>query len=148
MLANLSIAAALVAITVTIHATGLGMVLSHVLRSTVRPEDTRFWPLAWLLIRIAWLLLVIHAFQIAVWAFFFWWEKCLPDMESSFYFSGVTYATIGYGDLVLPKEWRLFGPIEGLTGILMCGLSTALFLAVVSKRILQRVEGNEPTLTA
>src|SRR5437773_12466391 len=136
MLANLSIAAALVAITVIIHAAGLGLVLSHVLHSTVR-LDTRFWPITWLLIRIAWLLIVIHLFEIAIWALFFWWQNCLPDAGSSFYFSGVTYATIGYGDLVLPKEWQLFGPVEGLTGILMCGLSTAFFFVIVSKKILE-----------
>jgi hypothetical protein len=115
------------------------MALSHVLHSTERLE-TRFWPITWLLIRIAWLLIVIHLFEIAVWALFFWWQKCLPDLESSFYFSGVTYATIGYGDLVLPEEWQLFGPLEGLTGILMCGLSTAFFFIVVSKKILQRLD--------
>ena len=144
MLVNLSIAAGLVAITVIIHAAGLGLVLSHTLHSTERP-DTRFWPITWLLIRIAWLLLVIHVFEIAVWALFFWWEKCLPDMESSFYFSGVTYATIGYGDIVLPQQWRLFGPIEGLTGILMCGLSTAFFFVIVSRKIFQRADERNQT---
>lgn len=148
MIAKLLIASCLVATTVIIHAAGLGMVLSHVSHSAVRPEDTRFWPITWLLIRIAWFLIVIHLSAIAVWASFFWWENCMPDLESSFYFSGITYLTIGYGDLVLPKEWRLFGPIEGLTGILMCGLSTALFFAVVSKRILQRMAGNEQNLIA
>ena len=63
-----------------------------------------------------------------------------PTLGSSFYFSGVTYATIGYGDLVLPKEWQLFGPLEGLTGILMCGLSTAFFFAVMSKMLRARTE--------
>jgi hypothetical protein len=143
MIGRLLIAWCLVATTVIIHAAGLGVVLKRVLHSTVRP-DTRFWPITWLLIRIAWWLIIIHLLEIAVWALFFWWEKCLPDAESSFYFSGVTYATIGYGDLVLPKEWRLFGPIEGLTGILMCGLSTAFLFVIVSKRILQRVGGKEP----
>src|SRR6184192_4544217 len=139
MIAEILIASCLVAVTVLIHAAGLGMVLAHVLQSPAR-TDTRFWPITWLLIRIAWLLIVIHLSEIVVWALFFWWQKCLPDLESCFYFSGVTYATIGYGDLVLPKEWRLFGPIEGLTGILMCGLSTAFFFVVVSKRILQRMD--------
>ena len=139
MIARLLIASGLVATTVAIHASGLGMVLSHVSPSTARP-DTRFWPITWLLIRVAWLLIVFHLIEIAVWALFFWWHKCLPDAESSFYFSGVTYATIGYGDLVLPKEWRLFGPLEGLTGILMCGLSTAFFFAIVSKKILERMD--------
>jgi hypothetical protein len=147
MIAKLLIASCLVASTVMIHAVGLGMTLSYVLRSTV-PPDTRVWPITWLLIRIACLLIVIHLFEIAVWALFFWWQKCLPDAESSFYFSGVTYATIGYGDLVLPKEWRLFGPIEGLTGILMCGLSTAFLFVIVNKRILQRMGGKEPNQPA
>jgi Ion channel len=140
MIGKLLILSCLVAITVTIHAAGLGMVLSHVLHSRVRPEDTRFWPITWLLIRIAWLLIVIHLFEIAVWALFFWLAKCLPDIESSFYFSAVTYATIGYGDVVLPNEWRMLGPIEGFTGILMFGLSTAFFFVVVSKKILQRMD--------
>jgi len=77
---------------------------------------------------------LIHVIEIAVWALVFWWQKCLPDAESSFYFAGVTYTTVGYGDLLLPKEWRLFGPLEGLTGILMGGLSTAFFFAILSKR--------------
>ena len=139
MIAKLSIAACLVAITVIIHAAGLGMVLSHVSHSPAR-TDTRFWPITWLLIRIAWLLIVFHLLEIAVWALFFWLAKCLLDIESSFYFSAVTYATIGYGDLVLPKEWRMLGPIEGFTGILMFGLSTAFFFIIVSKSVLQRTD--------
>ena len=139
MIAKLLIALFLVATTVIIHAGGLGMALSHALHSTGRPQ-TRFWQITWLLIRIAWLLIVIHMFEIAVWALFFWWEKCLPNVESAFYFSGVTYATLGYGDLLLPQEWRLFGPLEALTGNLMVGLSIAFFFAVVTRKFLQRMD--------
>ena len=141
MIGHLLIAAALVAMTVIIHAAGLGVLLSHALRSPERP-DTRFWPVTGLLVRIAWLLILLHLIEIAMWALFFWWEKCLPDAESSFYFSGVTYATLGYGDLLLPKEWRMFGPIEALTGSLMVGLSIAFFFAVLSRKFLQRVPNN------
>ena len=136
---KLLFASGLVAITVIIHAGGLGMALSHALHSKERPE-TRFWPITWLLIRIAWLLLLFHLCEIAVWALFFWWEKCLPNVESAFYFSGVTYATLGYGDLLLPQEWRLFGPLEALTGNLMVGLSIAFFFAVVTRKFLQRMD--------
>jgi hypothetical protein len=134
MITKLLIASALVATTVVVHAGGLGILLSRISSSTAHLE-TRFWPITWLLIRITWLLVIIHMFEIAVWALFFWWQRCLPDAMSSFYFSGVSYTTVGYGDLVLPYEWRLFGPLEGLMGILMCGLSTAFFFAVVSKEI-------------
>jgi len=116
------------------------------LHSTDRP-DTRFWSITWLLIRIAWFLIVIHLLEIGLWALFFWWQNCMPDIVTSFYFSGVTYITVGYGDLILPKEWRLFGPLEGLTGILMCGLSTAFYVGVVGRKILQRGGGNEQSPT-
>ena len=139
MIAKLLIASCLVAGTVVIHASGLGLVLTHVLHSPAR-TGASFWPITWLLIRVAWLLIVIHMLAIGLWALFFWEAKCLPDFESSFYFSAVTYATIGYGDLVLPKEWRMLGPIEGFTGILMFGLSTAFFFIVVSKSVLQRAD--------
>jgi hypothetical protein len=143
VIAKVLIASVLVAATVTIHAAGIGMALSHALHSAERPQ-ARFWPITWLLIRIAWLLVLFHLLEIAVWALFFWWEKCLPDLESSFYFSGVTYVTLGYGDLLLPKEWRLFGPLEALIGNLMVGLSIAFFFAVVTRKFLQRMaEGSQ-----
>jgi hypothetical protein len=64
---------------------------------------------------------------------FYAWKHEMPDLQSAFYFSAVTYTTTGYGDLVLPKQWRLVGGVEALTGILMCGLSTGLFFAVFLK---------------
>ena len=139
MLWKILIAFILVAVTVSVQAVGLAALLKALVKSYAQ-LPTRFWPVTWLLIRVTWALIFIHVTEIAVWALFFWWHKCLPDVESSFYFSGVTYATIGYGDLVLPKEWRLFGPVEGLTGILMCGLSTAFFFAVMSKMLKARTE--------
>ena len=80
----------------------------------------------------------LHLAEILVWGLFYLWWGCLPDAEAAVYFSGVTYTTIGYGDLVLAKPWRVLAPIEGLTGILMCGLSTGVFFAIVN-RIYQAV---------
>ena len=130
MVSTLLSAWCLLGLTVTIHAAGLSSMLPGV-RSVL--PDRRFWPVTWVFLRVAWRLILLHLAEIAVWALFYWWQKCLPDAESSFYFSGVTYTTLGYGDLVLPQEWRLLGPVEGLTGILMCGLSTGFFFAVVSR---------------
>jgi manganese/iron transport system permease protein len=82
----------------------------------------------------------VHVAEIAVWALFYCWAGCLPDAESAFYFSGATYTTVGYGDLVLAKPWRMLAPLEGLTGILMCGLSASLFFALVSRIYASRVD--------
>jgi hypothetical protein len=140
MISKLLAAWCLLALTVTIHAAGMSALLP---RMASAPPDLRFWPVTRLLIKVAWWLVLLHLAEIAVWALFYWWQKCLPDAESSFYFSGVTYTTLGYGDLVLPKEWRLIGSVEGLTGILMCGLSTGFFFAVVSRLFVLRSAAEE-----
>ena len=129
MLIKIFFAWFLLAATVTIHAAGLAIIFRPFFDLT--RADSRFPKTTWRIIRVAWWMLIIHMLEIAMWGLFYWWQKCMPDAESAFYFAGVTYTTIGYGDLVLPVEWRIFGPIEGLTGILMCGLSTASFFAVV-----------------
>jgi hypothetical protein len=71
---------------------------------------------------------------------FFYWKGAIPDAPSAFYFSGVTYTTTGYGDIVLPQDWRLAGGVEALTGILMCGWSTGFFMAVVLRLYESRVD--------
>lgn len=74
-----------------------------------------------------------HLVEISLWALMYVWDAAIPDLPSAFYFSAVTYTTTGYGDLVLSPEWRIVAGIEALTGILMCGWSTAFFFAVVSR---------------
>ena len=139
------VALALVAATVTVHAVGLAALLKYYLPGLSRPP-VRFGSVAWLLIGVTWALCIVHAIEIALWALFYRWAGCLPDFESSLYFSGVTYATVGYGDLVLPAPWRVLGPVEGMTGGLMSGLSTAVFFAFVSRIYLARHRG-EPHST-
>ena len=75
----------------------------------------------------------LHLVEISIWALFYLWRGCMPNAEAAFYFSGVTYTTVGYGDMVLMKPWRMLGPIESLMGVLMCGLSTGYFFVVVSR---------------
>jgi hypothetical protein len=129
MLTVTLVACALVAITVAIHSAGLASLL-RTLRESHAGSAMSTWSMTWLLIRTTWTMLLIHSIEIAVWALFFLGAG-LENAESAFYFSGVTYATIGYGDVVLQKPWRMLAPIEGLTGILMCGLSTGFFFAVL-----------------
>jgi hypothetical protein len=131
MLSVTIIACALVGATVVVHAIGIAVLIRTLGSFPQLPR--RIWPMIRLFIGLTWALILIHLIEIAIWALFFLWAECLPDAELAFYFSGVTYATVGYGDVVLPQPWRLLGPLEGLTGILMCGLSTGFFFAVFSR---------------
>ena len=137
MLSIILIAGVLVAVTVAVHAVGITVLVKALRRWSAIPP-TRFWPITRLLVAVIWLLMLVHLAEILIWGWFYLWWECLPDAEAAFYFSGVTYTSVGYGDLVLAKPWRLLAPIEGLTGLLMGGLSTGIFFAIVS-RIYQAV---------
>jgi hypothetical protein len=131
MLSKLLVAWCLMALCVAIHAGGVTSALRWQSR---QPEPSqRFWQWTWRLIGMAGWVVLLHLFEISVWAFFYFWRDAIADLNAAFYFSAVTYTTTGYGDLVLPEEWRLVGGVEALTGILMCGWSTGFFFTVVSR---------------
>ena len=134
MLTHVLLAGLLMAICVAIHAIGLAGTLRWLGHSmALAPAQSHFWRSTWLLIRIAALLILLHLVQILCWALLFVSGNAMPDLVDAVYFSAVTYTTTGYGDLVLPKSWRLVGGVEALTGILMCGLSTGFFFAVITR---------------
>ncbi len=132
MITKLLMAWCLMALCVTVHSVGLTCAFQwfHGASTLVA---TRFWRQTWRLIRIAGWLILLHLIEVSLWALFYLWRGGISDMNSALYFSAVTYTTVGYGDLVLTREWRLASGVEALTGILMCGLSTAFFFAVVTR---------------
>ncbi len=121
---------ALLACCVIIHAAGLALLLQHIKPAAASNRLGAVRGAA-LLVKIACTLVCLHLLEITLWAGFYQWRDCFADMQTALYFSGTTYTTIGFGDIVLPPGWWLLGPIEGLTGILMCGLSTGTFFAVI-----------------
>ena len=139
MIKTLFIAWCLVVVTVMVHTIGLTALIRLLTKPQADPP-TEFWPITRLLIQVTWWLIMIHLIEISVWGLFYYWQGCLPDAESAFYFAGVTYTTTGYGDLLLQPPWRMLGPVEALTGILMCGLSAGVFFAVVSRIFAPRLE--------
>jgi hypothetical protein len=135
MLAQLLYGAALVAITVAIN----GLVLIGCIKRLRLEHDlsaTGFVQATLLLSRLATWVILGHLAAILIWGGFYAWHGIVPSAELGFYFSAVTYATIGYGDIVPPESWRLLAAMEGLTGILMCTWSGGFFFAVVSRMYL------------
>ena len=75
--------------------------------------------------------IILHGIVILLWASCYRF-LCLPSWESAFYFSASSYATVGYGDVILPSKWRLLGPLESMVGMLMAGVSIGLLFAAVT----------------
>ena len=133
MLTELTTAAVIVAVCLMIHVAGILVMAEWVLR---RREDLErnasrrhFFVLIGTLFGGV---LFLHVIQTSLWAIFYYTQNLFSDFETSLYFSMVSFTTIGYGDVLLPQRWRLLGVIEGFSGVLLCGVSTAFIFAVVN----------------
>lgn len=87
-------------------------------------------------------LIALHGIEIWLYAAVYTLVGEFPAFEDALYFSTSTYATIGYGDLVLSPAWRIVGAIEGVNGIILLGWSTAFFVSIVGQ--LAELERNDP----
>ena len=80
-----------------------------------------------------------HLAQVAIWAGAFLACGEFAGFDDAFYHSAVNYSSLGYGDIVMSRRWRLLGPLEAMNGILLFGISTALMFAVISRLIEHRL---------
>ena len=122
-------------------AAGLVRVLPPVVRRAVARAP--FWGAAAALWTALLALLVSALAQIALWAGAFVLCGEFADFEEAFYHSTVNFATLGYGDIVMSRPWRLLGPLEALNGSLMLGLSAAMLFTVLGRVAEARATRND-----
>jgi hypothetical protein len=137
-------AAVLVALSLWIQCAGMATLINWGLTYLAHRQRLSLVHSTVLMFRVTSLMIGLHLGQILVWAAFYRW-MCFPGWGPAFYFSTASYSTIGDGDLVLPTIWRILGPVEAVTGVLMCGLSVSLLFAIVT-RLVDRVVRSSPIL--
>jgi voltage-gated potassium channel len=132
MIGQLVLASAMVVVTVLVHLSGLAF-LVRLLRSHSRIlRRLRLLPLTLLLVATLGII-AIHTVEIWLYAALYLELHAFGDFEEALYFSTVTYASIGYGDVLMPHNWRILGAIEGAVGIIMLGWSTAFLVSLLSQ---------------
>jgi voltage-gated potassium channel len=128
---QLGAAVLLLSVTLSLQC-GVAAALILWIRSIPREtREVRVFRCAALVMQTTVAVIVLHGIVILLWASCYRW-LCLPSWESAFYFSASSYATVGYGDVVLPSKWRLLGPLESMVGMLMSGVSIGLLFAAVT----------------
>jgi len=76
-----------------------------------------------------------HTIQVWVLAFSFVISNAIITIGDAIYFALTTYTTLGYGDIILDADFRVYGAMASVTGLLNIGLSTA-YLAGLLARLL------------
>lgn len=110
------------------------VLLAHAIRYYARRQEalqarTSWWATMMVINSVMLLLLLGTIAQISIWAVVFMLVGEFGTFADAVYHSGVNFATLGYGDIVMTERNRLLGPLEAVNGVLMIGVSTAALLA-------------------
>ena len=137
LLTQLIIASGMVVVTVFIHLIGLAVLVRLLRARSWIPVYEHLRPIT-LLLGASIGIFAIHTIEIWMFALLYLVLGAAADFEQSLYFSTVTYATIGYGDVLVHKAWRILGAIEGAAGVIMLGWSTAFLVSLLAQSKLLR----------
>ena len=127
----------MVTLTVGIHGVGLALLARAVSGERHAEEVQHLPPLsprgAFFTLITVLSLFVLHGIEIWCYASLYTLIHAFAHFEEALYFSTISYAAIGYGDAILPSQWRLLGAIEGINGVILLGWSTAFFVNLLRR---------------
>ncbi|MDG4906087.1 MULTISPECIES: potassium channel family protein [unclassified Mesorhizobium] len=129
MILNLCVGTSVISLTVLIHTFGL-IAITHVMAHLVahfRMHGRRSRILA--MISVVMGLFAVMTAEVWLWAGMYRLLGVLPDFETALYFSTITFSTVGYGDVIPARGWRVLAALEGVNGFLLIGWSTAYLIA-------------------
>jgi len=127
----------MMALTVAIHTYGSSLWLKFMGRRLDKLAGAELEPpLFQFIATTATALLFLHLLEAMLWALLYMQlpgQAGLTDLGQALYFSMVTITTLGYGDVTLAPAWQVLAGMEGMVGIVVFGLTTAMLFAVVRK---------------
>ncbi|MEH6758927.1 MAG: potassium channel family protein [Parasphingorhabdus sp.] len=85
-----------------------------------------------LLAIVLWMLAAI-SIAVWIWAAAFLALGQFGDLETALYFSVVSMTTLGYGDIVIGKEWRLLSGLIAANGLILFSLTTAFLIEFINQ---------------
>ena len=122
------------AITVLIHAQGIGVATRYFKRFGRREKaGSTTAPHVFVVVVIVAIMLATHFLEVCAWAYFYFLTGMLASITDAMTYSINAYTTLGATSIDLPGRWKGLGGFEAIAGMLMFGWSTAVLVTVVQK---------------
>jgi hypothetical protein len=134
MALQLIIGAAIISMTVVIHVAFSAAAEWGLKREHIWP-GRRAGMVRFVVVVVSMTLWLLASITVCVWL----WASCLlwldvfHDVETSLYFATISFTTLGYGDIVLGKDWRVLSGLAAANGLLIFGLTTAVMVDFLAR---------------
>ncbi len=85
------------------------------------------------LVSMTLLLLASISVSVWLWALCLLWLGVFKETETSVYFALESFTTLGFGDVVPDRQWRILSGLMAANGLLIFGLTTAVLVDFLSR---------------
>src|SRR5208283_1405635 len=134
--ANWTWSLVLIAVTITIHASGVVLIATAIARLSGNARlqaqllQTRLGAVA-AIVGVAVSLVILHGVECLIWAFVYVQLGALASPADAVLYSVDSMTTRGASGLMLERHWRMMGAAEAGDGMLLFGISTAFIFTVM-----------------
>jgi hypothetical protein len=78
-------------------------------------------------------LAALHLVETLLWAVPIYSAGLIPGLRDSYYFVLECYTTLGEGNVRLPDDWRLLGPIIAMSGLFTFGWTAGVLVSIMTE---------------
>jgi hypothetical protein len=79
------------------------------------------------------LLVAIHLMETLVWTAPLIQLEILKNFRDAYYYVLQSYTTLGEGDVILPDNWRLIGPVIAISGLFTFGWTASVLVVIMTE---------------
>ena len=108
------------------------------------PTGRRLFSQVWPLLIAMVIMMLGNSLQIVIWGVLFLCLGEFGELYEAIYHSAVNYSSLGYGDVVMSVRWKLLGPLEAGSGVLMFAMTSAALMTILQELIKTQLAARRP----
>jgi hypothetical protein len=97
------------------------------------PRDAAGWRVSLLVSVTIASLALVHLMETLIWVVPIWWSGLIPTFRDSYLYVLEAYTTLGKGQVALPKDWQLVGPMIAISGLFTFSWTGSVLVYVMSE---------------
>ena len=118
---------------IIVHGAGIRTINGHFNRSWAKlPRRAGYWRVNLLLTVAIGALTLLHLVETLMWAAPLHLLGIVPNLRDSYYYVLESYTTLGEGNVSLPPDWRLIGPMIAMSGLFTFGWTCSVLVSIMT----------------